>query len=126
MTDVTMTDITEIVDTNLAALTEVDEDKRAELIARAWAEDGSLTDPPLTAEGHAGLSQFADAVCEHYAGQRFRRVSGVDVHHDRFRYAWELVTPDGTVTIAGVDVGDLAPDGRLRTVTGFFGDLPAA
>jgi hypothetical protein len=120
-----MTDITTIVDTNLAALTEVDRAKRAELIARAWAEDGSLTDPPLAGEGHAGLSDFADAVCQHYAGHVFRRISGVDVHHDRFRYAWELVAPDGAVTIAGIDVGDIAPDGRLRTVTGFFGDLPA-
>jgi hypothetical protein len=65
-------------------------------------------------------------VCEHYAGQKFRRVSGVDVHHDRFRYRWELVAPDGTVTVAGIDIGDLAPDGRLRTVTAFFGELPPA
>lgn len=126
MTETTMTDITAIVDMNLAALTEADQGKRAGLIARAWAEDGSLTDPPLTAEGHSGLSEFADAVCQHYAGHTFRRVSGVDVHHDRFRYAWELVAPDGTVTIAGIDVGDIAADGRLRTVTGFFGDLPEA
>lgn len=120
------TEIASIVDVSLAALAEPDKAKRRELIARAWAEDGSLTDPPLAGEGHEGLSQFADAVCEHYAGHSFRRTSAVDLHHDRFRYAWELVAPDGTVTIAGIDVGDVAADGRLRTVTGFFGDLPAA
>jgi hypothetical protein len=121
----TITDITTIVDTNLAALTETDEAKRAELLVQAWAADGSLTDPPLAGEGYAGLSDFAAVVCQHYAGQRFRRVSGIDVHHDRFRYAWELVAADGTVTVAGIDVGNVAPDGRLQTVTGFFGDLPA-
>jgi hypothetical protein len=126
MSDTITTDITTIVDTNLAALSETDEAKRAELIRRSWAEDGSLTDPPLAGEGHPGINDFADAVCEHYAGHKFRRVSAVDMHHDRFRYAWELVAADGTVTVAGIDVGDLAPDGRLRTVTGFFGDLPAA
>ncbi len=120
------TDIAAIVDTSLAALAEPDKAKRREMIMQAWAEDGSLTDPPLAGEGHDGLSQFADAVCEHYAGHSFRRTSAVDVHHDRFRYSWELVAADGSVTVAGIDVGDLAADGRLHTVTGFFGDLPAA
>jgi hypothetical protein len=125
VSDTTMTDIATIVDANLEALTETDAAKRADLIRAAWAEDGSLTDPPLDGKGHAGIDNFARVVCEHYAGQKFRRVSGVDVHHDRFRYAWELVDADGAVTVAGIDVGDIAPDGRLRTVTGFFGDLPA-
>ena len=121
MSQTTSTDIATIVDTSLMALTETDLVRRAELIAQAWSEDGSLTDPPLAGEGHAGINDFANTVCEHYAGQRFRRVSGIDQHHDRFRYAWELVTADGTVTVAGVDVGQTAPDGRLRAITGFFG-----
>ena len=127
MTDTMTTDIaslTALVDTRLAALAEADTAKRAEMIAQAWAEDGSITDPPLSGEGHAGLSAFADAVCQHYAGHTFRRTSAVDLHHDRFRYSWELVAADGSVTIAGIDVGDVAADGRMRTVTGFFGDLP--
>jgi hypothetical protein len=49
----------------------------------------------------------SDTVCEHYSGQPFRRVSGID-----------------EVTVAGVDVGHTAPDGRLP-ITGFFGDLPS-
>ncbi|HWC37589.1 MAG TPA: hypothetical protein VG476_03620 [Acidimicrobiales bacterium] len=119
-----MMDVVTVVDINLVALTEPDRDKRAALIEKAWAEDGSLTDPPLVGVGYDGLHKFAETVCEHYAGQKFRRVTDVDVHHDRFRYEWELVAPDETVTVAGIDVGDLAPDGRLHTVTGFFGKLP--
>jgi hypothetical protein len=34
------------------------------------------------------------------------------------------VTPDGTVALAGIDVGEVGEDGRLRRITGFFGDLP--
>ena len=34
--------------------------------------------------------------------------------------------PDGSVTVAGIDVGRTDADGRLPTrITGFFGDLPA-
>ena len=58
------------------------------------------------------------------AGQRFRRQSGVDAHHDQVRFAWDLADDDGAVTVAGVDVGVVADDGRLVSITGFFGDPP--
>jgi hypothetical protein len=38
---------------------------------------------------------------------------------------WELVGPDGAVALAGLDVGEVAADGRLRRIVGFFGQLPA-
>jgi hypothetical protein len=28
------------------------------------------------------------------------------------------------VVVGGLDVGALAPDGRLRRITGFFGEVP--
>jgi hypothetical protein len=121
-----VSDITETVDTYLSAWNEPDVGTRAPLIEKAWATDGVLQDPPLEGEGHAGISAAADALHTHYAGHRFRRVSGVDTHHDMFRFAWELVGPDGAVAIAGLDVGQVAPDGRLQRITGFFGDLPEA
>jgi len=60
-----------------------------------------------------------------FPGHRFRRRSGVDTHHNQLRFAWDLVSPDGTVIVAGVDVGALAVDGRLQRITGFFGEAPA-
>jgi len=61
-----------------------------------------------------------------FPGHRFRRRSGVDTHHDQLRFAWDLVNPEGTVVVAGLDIGALASDGRLRRITGFFGEVPAA
>jgi hypothetical protein len=124
MTDIT-TEVTAVVDTYLAAWNERDPQRRAELIERVWAENGSLIDPPMSGEGHDGISDIAAAMHEHYAGHRFERTSGVDAHHDHLRFAWQLVGPDGEVAVAGLDVADLAADGRLARVVGFFGDLPA-
>ena len=76
------------------------------------------------AQGHDALSAMVDAIQEQFPGQRFRRQSGVDSHHDQVRFAWDLATPDGAVTVAGVDVGVVADDGRLVSITGFFGDPP--
>ena len=124
-----MSDPTTIVDTYLSMWNEEDPSTRAQLIERAWVADGRYVDPLLEAEGHTALSEMVAGVQAHYPGSRFRRLSAVDAHHDQVRFAWDLIAPDGTVTVAGLDVGELASDGRLRRITGFFGDVaeePAA
>ena len=119
-----MSTVTEIVDGYLTAYGEPDAAARDALIARVWAEDGRLVDPPLTGERHDGISTMAATMQAQFPGHRFRRTTAVDAHHDHARYGWELVGPDGQIAAAGVDVADLAPDGRLQRVVGFFGDLP--
>jgi hypothetical protein len=121
-----MSDVTAIVDTYLAMWNEEDPARRAEHIKRAWAGDGRYVDPLQEARGHAALGEMVAGVQAQFPGHRFRRVSGVDVHHDQLRFAWELAGPDGAVVVAGIDVGGLAADGRLSRITGFFGPLPAA
>jgi hypothetical protein len=119
-----MNDIATTVDTYLAAYNETDVDRRKKLIERVWTTDGRLIDPPLAGEGHDGVNDMALALHEHFPGHQFRRVSSVDAHHDQLRFAWELVAPDGTVALTGLDVGEVAADGRLRRITGFFGEVP--
>ncbi len=114
-----MPDVTTNVDAYLSAYGEPDRDRRAALIAQGWTDDVRLIDPPLTGEGHDGISDMAEAVQQQFPGHRFRRSSGVDVHHGHLRFAWELVGPDGTAALSGLDVGELADDGRLRRVVGW-------
>lgn len=80
----------------------------------------------LEAEGHAAIGEMVAGVQAKFPSHRFRRLSGVDTHHDELRFAWDLVTPEGAVVVAGVDIGALASDGRLSRITGFFGEVPAA
>ena len=119
-----MSDVVRTVDTYLAMWNETDAARRAEHIERAWAAGGQYVDPQLEAEGHEGLSEMVDTVQTRFPGYRFRRTSGVDAHHDRVRFAWELTAPDQTVAVAGIDVGVVGGDGRLRSITGFFGEPP--
>jgi hypothetical protein len=121
-----MTDTaTTTVDTYLAMWNEEDAARRAELITSAWSDDCRYADPLLEAAGHDGLSEMVAGVHRHYPGARFRRTSAVDGHHDEVRFGWELVAADGSVVVAGIDIGRLADDGRLRSITGFFGELAA-
>ena len=121
-----MSDVTTTVDTYLAMWNETDPGRRAELIERAWATSGSYVDPLLEASGYDELSAMVDGVHQQFPGYRFRRQSGVDIHHDSHaRFAWDLAGEDGTVAVAGIDIAELTPDGRLQRITGFFGELPA-
>lgn len=121
-----MSDITETVDTYLAMWNEEDAERRAALISAAWAPGGRYVDPLLEADGHAALREMVAGVHAHYPGHRFQRTTAIDTHHDEVRFGWQLVAPDGAVTVAGIDVGTLGADGKLTRITGFFGDLAAA
>jgi hypothetical protein len=117
-------DVATTVDTWLDAYAEPDPARRAQLVAEVWAGDGTLIDPPFDGSGHEAIAALADAVLTHFPGHRFRRTTGIDAHHDFARYGWELSGPDGVVAVSGTDVVEITPDGLLRRVTGFFGDLP--
>lgn len=117
------TDVTSLVDTYIASLNEQDDAARHKLVEQSWTPDAHYLDPLQDETGHAGVGAIAPRVEQHYPGHRFRRTTAVDAHHDQLRFGWEMVGPDGTVAIAGIDVGRLADDGRLRSIVGFFGEL---
>jgi hypothetical protein len=119
-----VSDVTTIVETYLAMWNEEDPEARAALIEQAWTPDCRYVDPLLEADSYASLSEMVATVHSHYPGQRFARTTGIDVHHDQVRFGWKLAGPDGT-TAEGLDVCELADDGRLRRITGFFGEIPA-
>ena len=50
--------------------------------------------------------------------------SGLDGHNDVLRYAWKIIDPRGEQVMEGVDVVDLAQDGRMARIVLFHGKLP--
>jgi hypothetical protein len=118
-----VSDLTRVIDTYLAAYSEPDPARRDELVARAWSDDGRLVDPPMQADGHAEIHAMAAAVQDSFPGTRFRRASVVQEHHGFARYAWELIDEQDRPVLAGMDVAEVATDGRLARVVGFFGEL---
>ena len=117
------TDMERTVDSYLAALTEVDADRRADLIANAWAENGRLIDPPWAATGWRGVSRLGAALQVQFPGYTFRRVGDVDARGDRLQFGWRFVTPDGTTAVYGVDCAEMGRDGRLLHVRRTYGGL---
>ena len=87
-------DVTTTVDTYLAMWNEPDRATRLALIERAWTTEGRYVDPVQEAQGHDALSAMVDAIQAQFPGQRFRRQSGIDSHHDQVRFVgtWPLPT----------------------------------
>jgi hypothetical protein len=100
---------------------ERDPARRRQIIAQTWVESGSYIEPLMAAEGHDALDAGVAAMQAQFPGHRLRPAGRVDTHHDRVRWSWELVGPEGGEALAaGTNIGAVAPDGRLRQVTGFF------
>jgi len=99
--------------------------ERDRLLARVWTPDGVYSDPnPTRTVGRAALSDTIAALQHRYPGARFR-CSAPQVHHAAMRTTWIFRKPDGSEIARGMDFFELADDGRIRRVTGFFGAPPA-
>src|SRR6476659_10008110 len=114
----------ETVQAYAAAWLEPAEDKRRELLIQAWTDDGTYTDPMLHVEGRDALNQMITAFQQRRPGDRIVLTSGVDQHHSVLRFGWKWYAADGSSKMEGTDFGELASDGRLCRIVGFFGPVP--
>ncbi len=119
-------DVVAIVDAYVGSWNEADDAARRSLLETAWSDDGVYTDPSAEVKGRDALFDHTGNFVSNpdMKGFSLERVSGVDVHHKLLRFDWALKSPDGNVVMAGVDFGVLDDDGRLASITGFFGPIP--
>jgi hypothetical protein len=116
-------DTNEIVATYGAAWNEPDEAKRTALLESAWADDGVYQDPTGIAEGRAALIAHIGGFHQMFPGHTINLTSGVDSNGTHLRFAWNMRNGD-EVAMEGVDFVELAADGRIQRIAGFFGPLP--
>jgi hypothetical protein len=132
MTDTTTPDMTTAEGTEalLAAyldmFAEPDPAARVAKVERVFTADGRHVDPAADAQGRDEINAMVTAVHDQFPGFLIERSSGVDQHGDQLRFGWLLRAADGTPIVEGLDVAELAPNGRLQRVAGFWGPLPAA
>jgi hypothetical protein len=119
-----MTDATQLADRYIAMWNAADPEDRRDLIAGTWTEDGSYLDPLMKGDGHDGIDAMVAAVQAQFPDFRFSRTSAVDLHNDRLRFNWALGAEGREPLVAGLDVGVVAGDGRLASITGFLDKAP--
>lgn len=121
-----MSDVKQVVDRYVSIWNETDPGRRRELIAATRTEDGTCIDPLLSGDGHTGFDAMIQGGQDHYAKHPLKRTSVIDADGDRVRFERALVTGTiGATLAAGLDVGQLAQDGRFQSIAGFIDQAPA-
>jgi SnoaL-like domain len=113
-----------VVETFVRAWNENDEGARHKLLEQSWADDGIYSDPRAIVEGRNALLAHIAEFRERVPGGRIGIRSDVDEHGRNFRFGWATLDSGDAVLMEGVDFGQLAEDGRIASITGFFGPLP--
>jgi hypothetical protein len=121
----------EVVLAYIEAWSTPEEAARRDLLDVSLADDALYTDPAYEVRGreeiasHIGRSLSGEAYDGAGAGARIPISSGVDQHHGMFRFSWVMIDPqERQILLEGMDFVELAADGRLQRITGFFGAFP--
>jgi len=118
--------VRESLENYIQAWNEPDTEKRNALLATAWAENATYTDPSAHVEGRDALLTHIDRFRSNpqFKGSSLARASKVDLHHETFRFEWELKDASGNTTMVGIDYGEFNEDGAITKIVGFFGPFP--
>jgi hypothetical protein len=130
-----MTDTNEFADRYMSLWNEPNPERRRQLVAELWTEDGAqILQPPqeireiaarpgigmsatLETRGHAALEDRATSVYDEWVdrgGFHFLRRDNVDRIADVVKFNWEMLSADGEVAGVGLAFLVLAPNGRIR------------
>jgi hypothetical protein len=121
-----MTDFANLAERYIAMWNETDARRRRDIIARLWTQTARYVDPLMSGDGPAGIDAMVQGVQQRFPGHRFSLTGKVDGHNDRLRFGWALGDGANPPLVAGVDIGVVAADGRLQSITGFIDQMPAA
>lgn len=123
MKGISMSPVPECFTNLLRAWNERDPAKLRELVEMSVTPDVAFTDPQYAITGSEAFIEMMIAFQERVGDVRLNRTSAIDMHHDRARYSWEIVWPNGD-RFEGFDAVALdVPAGKVCRIDGFFGSL---
>lgn len=102
---------------------EQDDAVRVGLLKQALTAEALYQDPSAKVNGPAAVSAIIAKVFKDFPQISIVRSTKIDAYGTSFRYGWQMVALDGKVVLEGVDYGELAPDGRIASIIGFWGPL---
>lgn len=111
--------LAQVLDDYFAAWAEPEAARRAELLGRSVADDVEFRDAFGCTSGRADLAAHVAAVQVHMPGLSLARVGAPRHCQGMALVDWDARGADGVVRDQGVNVVQLAPDGRLVRVVGF-------
>jgi hypothetical protein len=99
--------------------------RRREMLAANWTTDAKYVDPLMSGDGHDGVDALVASVQQRFPDFKFRLIGEPNGFGDHVRFSWGLGPDGGDSPIKGTDFVVLS-DGRIRSITGFLDQVPAA
>lgn len=115
-----MSNIPECFNAMMRAWNEKDRAKVRGHLDTALAPNVVFADPNYLVEGIDAFEEMVLEFHEKYPISTCEHTSGLDHHHNRYRYKW-LVSVNGTPALPGMDVVEIDNNGQVIRVDGFFG-----
>lgn len=106
-----------------SAWNEPDAGKRLCALTRSLAADATYVDPTIDATSREGLADAIGQFIGSTPGASIVTTSGLDLRAGELRFTWELQAGGATV-LRGVDYMELADDGRIASIRGYWEPLP--
>ena len=97
----------------------------AKFSAANWTSDARYVDPLMSGDGHDGVDALIAGVQQRFPDFKFRLIGEPNGFGDHVRFSWGLGPDGGDSPIKGTDFAVLS-DGRIRSITGFLDQVPAA
>jgi hypothetical protein len=119
-----MLTIEDAVLTYVTAFNTNDADEHRHLITQCFAEDGTIIS---NFECLVGYDAILDMLARFRAARPADRAvltSGIEQHHNLFRFTAIVITPEGDRYSEALDIGEVGPDGRITRIITFHGPLP--
>ena len=118
-----MSDYPKSFDHMLAAWNETNLDQIRGHLEQCLAPEIYFVDPSIETRGLDEFEANIRGFRKKYPNAVCRRASGIDGHHQIYRYAWEILNGEELFLI-GFDVVTVDEQARVLRVEGFFGPLP--
>lgn len=115
-----MTNVKESVDGYFNMWNEEDSGKRADIIEQVWSGDAISVDPVAEVRGPDEINEMVASVKDQFPGHKFSQIGDIHEHHDRILFHWQMASPEGSVTLSGLDCVRVSEDRRFVELTGFF------
>jgi hypothetical protein len=117
---VTTVDTAAIVQSYVVAWNTQDDTVRRRLLEQCWSGSGRYTDPVVDLHGRAAVAEHAAAFAQRWPGATIVVTWSMKPHNGMVCFGWRVAGAAGEILREGIDFGELAEDGRLRRVVGFF------
>jgi len=124
--EIDMSNVNEAVIRYIAVWNERDPNRRRDLVAKTWTEDGRYIDAHRQGTGHDAIDAMLGKAQDSFPGYVISLSSGIEAHNNFVRFSWTAGgVPAAPLFLGGTDFMTLAEDGRIETVAGFTDAAPA-